>query len=377
MSIPEGFVRPAPRNVSLVLAGALAAVGLLDAEDAQEAARTLRIEAAPRVCVVVVDGLGAENLAARSGHARTLQSWGAQEPITSVCPSTTSAAITALGTAALPGRTAMMGYSLRNPADGTLFSLIKWEGTGLDARSWQKVATLAERLGEGAGGFGVVQPRSYIGSGLSLAALRGAPAIAADTAEERVAAAAKALRSGMKAVYLYWGELDHAGHARGWQSNEWTACLEELDAGMRTLARSVPSGTLIILTADHGMVDVERRWDVADNPRLAEGVSLVAGEERAVQAYTDEPDAVGARWQDVLGEAAWVLTREEAFGEGLFGSETEAGRAVAGDVFAFMTDRFAVADSRVRPNPKAPFMVGVHGSLTSAEMRVPFLMEVA
>ena len=376
---PQDFVFPSQRSLRLAIAASLSAVGLevdLAAEDA-EAAAQLGIEKAPRICFVLVDGLGARNLAERSGHARTLRSWTHREPLTSVVPSTTATAITSATTAAWPGQTAMMGYSLRNPDDGQLFSLIKWEGQGLDPAAWQRVPTLFERLGEQAGQCRVVQPEVYVGSGMSLAALRGVEAIGVGARGDRIAEAARAFRQGASFVYLYWGELDRTGHARGWESEAWTAQLEELDSAMAYLARSLPAGTLIVVTADHGMVDVAERLDVAHEAALDEDVQLVAGEERAVQLYTERPEAVSERWAEILGERAWVLTRDEAVDAGLFGPDCARGAGVAGDVLAFMDARHAVADSRTRPNPSAPFQKGVHGSLTAEEMLVPLIMEVS
>ncbi|MEK8228818.1 alkaline phosphatase family protein [Oerskovia sp. M15] len=53
--------------------------------------------------------------------------------------------------------------------------------------------------------------------------------------------------------------------------------LAELDRELGRLARSLPHGTLLLVTADHGMVDVDRaqRWDVAKNRELDRGVALV------------------------------------------------------------------------------------------------------
>ena len=88
--------------------------------------------------------------------------------------------------------------------------------------------------------------------------------------EDRPALAARALAQGVPLVYLYVGELDHAGHLHGWRSTQWLDQLERLDAAMAELARRVPAGTRIVLTADHGMVDTDadRRVDVTVHPEL-------------------------------------------------------------------------------------------------------------
>ncbi len=377
-ALPASFLAPTERSTRASLSAALDAVGLTTASNGTTSARDramLGLPQAERVCVVLVDGLGELNLAARSGHAANLRSWTHLEPLTTVAPSTTAAAITAVGTGELPGTTAMMSYSLRSPASGRNFSLIKWDDPALEPVRWQKAPTLFEQLGEAANACRLVQPRSYVGSGLTLCALRGAPAAPADTVDDRIAAAARELRRGASAVYLYWGEIDHAGHARGWLSEEWVSELEILDAALGRLARSVPRGTLIVLTADHGMVDVTERLDIGENPSLIRDVDLVSGEERGVHLYTSRPNEVAERWRDVLKEKSHVLTKAQATSSGLFGDMGSKALEVMGDVLVFQTGTLSLIHSRSL-EPNHSFMRGVHGSLTPEEMLVPLIVEM-
>ncbi|MBR5950577.1 MAG: alkaline phosphatase family protein, partial [Actinomycetaceae bacterium] len=153
MIIPDEFHLPSERSVSFALVGALKAAGF-DVPDGSGAGVydfSCDFPKAQRVCFVLVDGLGLRNFEERSGHARTLRSLTALEPLTSVVPSTTASAITSLGTGHLPGQTAMMGYSLRSPLSGRPFSLIQWDEVGLDPQSWQSTPTVFEQLGEQAG----------------------------------------------------------------------------------------------------------------------------------------------------------------------------------------------------------------------------------
>ncbi|MCF2706307.1 alkaline phosphatase family protein [Arcanobacterium haemolyticum] len=377
ITLPFDFVAPTSRSLRAVLSAALDAVNLPthSLRSSYEDRLELGLPEAEKVCVVLVDGLGYENLSVRLGHAPTLRSWDRREPLTSVAPSTTAASITALGTGELPGATAMMSYSLRSPESGENFSLIKWEDPALRPEEWQKAPTLFELMGQdAASNCAVVQPGSYIGSGLSRCALRGVNAISAETPDERVDAAARALRGGARAVYLYWGELDHAGHAHGWQSEEWVDALETLDAGMRRLAHALPRGTLILLTADHGMIDVEERIDVSAIPHLCDGVELVSGEERLLHLYTHNPTDVVHRWREELGDISWVLTKEEAIATGFFGSVSDHARDVMGDVLVAQSARYSLIDMR-QHKARSGFMVGVHGSLTRDEMMIPLIVE--
>ncbi|HWJ84302.1 MAG TPA: alkaline phosphatase family protein, partial [Cellulomonas sp.] len=222
-----------------------------------------------------------------------------------------------------------------------------------------------------------VGPARFAGSGLTQAALRGAAYRSAESLADRVDATVAALRRPGLA-YLYWGDVDKAGHHHGWGSWQWGDALAELDSELARLARSVPRGTTILVTADHGMVDVDlsARWDVASSPELAAGVALVAGEPRALHLHLEggvDPARVQATWTDVLGEHALVMTRDEAVAQGLFGAVDDWVVPVVGDVVAAMTGRATVVDSRTQ-TPASLDLVGVHGSLTAHEMLVPCIV---
>ena len=297
-------------------------------------------DGSPGTVVVLVDGLGLEMLRQRRGHTPTLRRWLAQQDnsdgndgagILTCRPSTTAAALTMLGTSALPGTTGMVGYSVLKPRLGPtlpastaprsdqVLSLITWKGDGVPSpRTWQDIPTIFERLP--AGSAVSIGPARFAGSGLTEAALRGTEHLGADRMEDRPGLAASALRRGTPLVYLYVGELDKTGHRHGWLSAQWLAQLERLDAAMAELVRRVPAGTRLILSADHGMVDTDadHRIDLSAHRELARDVVAVAGEPRLTHLHVADGDAdlaaeVARRYRDVLGErAAWIGTREQA-----------------------------------------------------------------
>ncbi|GCD20737.1 alkaline phosphatase family protein [Cellulomonas algicola] len=343
----------------------------------QPDAGLLGLPRADRVCLVLVDGLGHVNLSERAGHAPFLRGVVREsEPLVSTFPSTTATAIGSLGVGAGPGTTAMLGYTVRDPATGRLGNLVSW--TDLPpAREWQAEPTVFERLTAAGASVTSVGPARFAGSGLTEAALRGATYRVAESLADRVDATLDALRRpGL--TYLYWGDVDKAGHHHGWGSWQWGDALADLDAELGRLARSLPRGTLLVVTADHGMVDVDRtaRWDVATHPVLSADVALVAGEPRASHLHLRpgaDAEAVAERWRGTLGDAAVVVTREAAVDAGWFGPVGERARRVLGDVVVAMTGRATVVDSATQ-SPASLELVGVHGSLTRHEMLVPFLV---
>lgn len=363
------------RSLSGVLPAVADALGVPVADGAARREQ-LGVPATHRICVVLVDGLGYENLTERAGHAPFLRSLlDGATPLSAGYPSTTAASMGSFGTGTSPGRTGLVGYTVRNPGNGRLANMVSWDGLG-PARDWQRERTVFERLVAAGVTVTTVGPAKFMGSGLTEAALRGGGYRAAESLPARVDAALRLLREpGL--VYLYWGEVDKTGHHRGVGSWQWGDQLSALDGELQRLVRQLPRGASVVVTADHGMVDVDpaRRWDVGTTPALAADVALVAGEPRALHVHLEagaEPAVVADRWADVLGDAAVVLTGDEAVAAGLFGPVAEHVRPLVGDLVVATTGRATVVDSRTQTADSLR-LVGVHGSLTPTEVRVPLL----
>ena len=358
--------------ITNVVAGGLASIDpALPGASVQAAASLGMAAGADQLLLILVDGLGYELIQEYAGHTPTLRRMRDDiRSIHTVVPSTTAAAITAFGTGERPGTTNMVGFSVAY--GGGVMNLLAMEG-GPVPTEWQPVPTYFERLAAAGVASAVISPARFAGSGLTGAALRGARHVPAETLDDRVSAALRELRAGTPVVYLYWSEIDHAGHGSGVGSDSWIRALEEFDAGLARLLRSLPAGVRTVMTADHGMINVDASQivDVASTPALRDGVRVVAGETRAVHVHTDEgrADEVEMRWRDVLGESAWIISREEIsalIGEG-------DGASIIGDFLVLARGRGGVVDSRTQ-SASAIAMPGVHGSLTSTEMRIPVVV---
>ena len=330
------------------------------------------------VVLCVIDGLGAIQLRGHAGHARRLAGAMAKKDVlSSVFPSTTAAALTSLLTGSDPGRHGLVGYQVRDPQRGVLINQLSgWEKAGADASAWQAEATVFERAAaQGRPALAVGLPE-YAHSGFSAATLRGADFRAARSAADRMALAlALAEEHDGALVYCYLPEVDKAGHKHGVASAEWVAALEDLDAAMPS---SVPSGVGVLVTADHGMVDVprSRHLIIDEHSPLQSGVAAIAGEPRMLHVYLEDAaraDEIAAWWRSGLEGTADVLTRDQAVQGGLFGAEVtpEAADRV-GDLVVPARGVWALYDGAAE-DQRAQGMVGQHGSLSPEELRVPLL----
>lgn len=344
--------------------------------------RALGLPDVSSAVVVLVDGLGYWNLMMRVGHApylRSLMADGAnRRPISTCTPSTTVAAMSTFGTGTCPGLTCMTGYTQRNPETGELAQLIQFKQS-MAPRDLQRQPTVFERLVERGVRVTSSGLPKFAASPLTEATLRGGEYIANVTPNRRVQAAAQAARTpGL--TYLYIRDADKIGHAYGWDSDKWIGTFERIDAQLALLHRSVPKGTLIVITADHGMVmsDPERRIDVAEHDELSRDVAMIGGEPRAPMLYVDDsadPRDVADRWRAFLGERALVMTREEAIDQGVFGPVDPRAMPMVGDVLAYAVGGVTLVDSRSQ-SEAATCLPSVHGSRTMLEMDIPCLIDV-
>lgn len=344
------------------------------------ASNPLGLGLASRACLLVVDGLGWDLLRSHRSAAPFLADltetgcW-----LTAGFPATTVTSLGSLGTASPPGRHGMLGYQVRVPDTGQLLNGLRWD-KAVDPVGWQPGPTIFERTA--AAGISAIRVAAgaFRQSGLSMAAMRGADYRAADTPGALVASTATALTAERRALaVVYTGDLDATGHVWGCTSQAWRFQLGHVDRLAEQLAGALPAGAALYVTADHGMVDVPpgQRTDVDEVPALRAGVALLGGEGRARHVYAVPGAAadVLAAWRAVLGDGAWVVSREEAVDAGWFGSVDSRAVARIGDVIAAARGRSAVIATQAEPRESA--LVGMHGSLTAAEQRVPLLSCVA
>lgn len=333
-----------------------------------------------RYVVLLVDGLGLDLLEAHPDDAPylwSLLSQPASRPLTAGVPTTTATSLTSLGTGLTPGQHGLVGFTTRIPGTNRLLNALRWDSK-VDPREWQPHPTAFERLERDGIDTTVVSKRSFERSGLTVASQRGARYAGADSAGERIAETAHALRDAPSMVYVYDSDLDSTGHRDGCESEAWRLQLATVDAFALRLRKEIPDDAVLVVTGDHGMVDVppECRVDVDAEPDLLDDVGVFAGEGRLRHLYcrAGATEEVAARWRSRLGADAHVVSREQAIDECWFGPGVSASVlprigdvlvACLGPVAIMSSERFALELS----------LVGLHGSLTRAEMVVPLLVD--
>jgi len=327
------------------------------------------VREARQVVLLVLDGLGWEQLQARRSSAPVLAA-GVGGAITSVAPSTTATALTSLSTGLPPAVHGVVGY--RIAVDGEVLNVLAWRLDGHDAR--QRVPPRAFQpypAFPGADGVPVVSRADYGQTGFSAAHLRGAVLQGWYTPSGLTVEVRRAVAAGAPFVYAYYDGIDRVAHARG-LGEHYDAELATADRLVADVLDALPPGAVLLVTADHGQVEVGPSVEVIPE-ELMNAVTLLSGEGRFRWLHVRDgaADDVAAEARRLFGRLAWVCTRDEIVAEGWLGGEpTPAVAERLGDVALVPFEPTAFLDPADTGELR---LVARHGSLTAAEMLVPLL----
>ncbi|MCW2751399.1 MAG: alkaline phosphatase family protein, partial [Aeromicrobium sp.] len=275
----------------------------------------LSLPEAPRYVVMLVDGLGQTLLEEHGDAAPFLSSLSGVSDVVCGIPSTTVTSLTSLGTGLSAGEHGMVGYTSRVPETGQRLNSLKWDQP-LDPLVWQPYPTVLHQLQSVGISASSVNDAKFADTGLTLCSQRGVPFHGVKSVWERLDVIIEVIESAPRSVtYAYESRLDHTGHGKGCSSPEWREMLTTVDRELADLRAELPSDSVLIVTADHGMLDLPMtdRFDVDKQPGLMDDIDLLAGEARFRHLYTRSGAAedVAARWAEVLGDRAVVRTQAD------------------------------------------------------------------
>jgi hypothetical protein len=192
---------------------------------------------------------------------------------------------------------------------------------------------------------------------------------------EQTVAAVKSGRQ-RKFIYAYWPEFDSLSHQHGVGSPEVRAHFAALDRSLgELLARLAGTDTILVVTADHGFVDVPAAEAIElPSPLAAQLRFPLCGERRIAFCHVQDRNSFIEKARETLGTRADIRPSWELVEEGWFGPGRAHPRFAEriGDVAIVMHGRGTVKD-RV-PGEKPHAFVGDHGGPSEDEMRIPLVM---
>ncbi len=325
---------------------------------------------AEQIVLLVIDGLGEEQLRERVALAPVLAS-GIGGPITSVAPSTTACALTTLVTGKVPAEHGVVGY--RVAVEGDVMNVLQWSLRGADARVSFPPPTFQpfESFPGAPGPVPVVTRHDFGPTGFTAAHLGRLELHRWHTPAGLVTAVRELTAGGAPFVYAYYEGIDKVAHAEG-LGRYYDDELAAVDRLVGDVWRRCPPGAVLVVTADHGQVEVGNSVELI-GPEIMEAVTLISGEGRFRWLHVRPGAAadVAATASALHGDVAWVRTKEQLIADGWLGGVPSAEVASRlGDVALVPFAPTAFLDPADTGELR---LKARHGSLTAAEMYIPLL----
>ena len=224
---------------------------------AQATGRVLEAPAASQALLLFLDGFGYVRVTEAREAGLIPNIAALSEPMLGLTeyPPSTRVGTAALLTGAPPQVNGVDGRSVRSTKVETLFDVAAANGL-------EVVAVEGEALAFNLRGAEVQLSGDRDGNG--------------STDDNVLANAMAVLEAGTPDLFLvHFHGIDDAGHTYGPGTSEEEAVIREVDAAVGELLQSLPSGTLVVIFADHGMHTVEEEGRLGNHGNLVERDMLV------------------------------------------------------------------------------------------------------
>jgi predicted AlkP superfamily pyrophosphatase or phosphodiesterase len=353
-----------------------------------------------RVILILMDALALQRLqrwmADEGGLIwDTLLKNGLLAPLTSITPSTTSAALTTLWTGRSAAEHGILGYEMWLKEYGVVANTIlhspisykddygSLQKAGFSPESFMSLPTLGPHLVAHGVRTYAFQHSSIAHSGLSQMLMRGAEVHSFATPAElwvnlRQLVERRALER--QYIWVYWGEVDYFSHRYGPDDERAEAEFANFSRAMEhiflnRLPQSARKDTLLVLTADHGMLatPADPHYDLRNHPGLTRRLHILPTGENRLALLFMRPGQTEAVQELIrrtwLGQFS-LVDAPYAVEAGLFGP---------GDPHPRLLERcgetIAIAHGQAYWwwHAKENHLLGRHGGLHPEEMLVPFL----
>jgi len=335
-----------------------------------------------RVVLLVIDGLGDKTLSALSPHG--ILSRNRLGRITSVCPTTTASAIPAFVSGMAPLQHGLTGWFTWLRELGTVTAVLpfraRFGGTPLNEEGIDITPILGwqSRFNHFNAPVLALQPEQIADSHFSAASLGGVRRLGFRGFEHCLQLITQQQQETDGFIYAYWSELDRLAHRHGIASVEVSEHLHELELAIADFAHGLDSETLLLVTADHGLLDTDTQHtiDLHQHPQLEQCLNLpLCGEPRFAFCYlhSDKHESFIRYIAQHLSHACEVLSREQMLEMELFGlgrMHKEFHHRI-GDYALVMKENYVIKD--LIGNERAYTQIGMHGGLSEDELYVPLI----
>jgi len=348
------------------------------------------LKGSKNIVFILADGLGYEFLK-RYGKSSVLEK-NIKGKITTVFPSSTSSAIPTIQTALSPQEHGMTGwymfvkelegiiiplpYILRSAKPNKSFSLNK-------VKDIKKVFNISPFFNKIKVKSYFIQKAEIINSGFTEAVGGKAMKLGYKTTKEFFKNVRKAVNSNKqkKYIFAYWSDHDSLCHKYGTSHKKVLKNFRDFDKLFGSFLKSIEgTNTVVIVTADHGQIDVPKSKiiNLENHPKLREALSLpLCGEHRFAYCYVkpSKEKQFKKYIKTKLKYCCNLYKSKDLFKKGLFGAGKPHKEFLnrVGDYILIMKDNYGIYD-HPEYYPKKYYHKGDHGGLSKEEMYIPLIV---
>ena len=333
------------------------------------------------VVLMVFDGMGIEMLK-RNLKADDLLNREIKQHLTSVFPSTTTAAMTAYYSGKSPNEHGWLGWSLYFKEYGrcidTFINTDSYSGEVINAphaghtlMPYQHVLDQIEEATSKTVRTYMIEPDyiNYQGHNTKIGVEN------AQQLFKEVEFLCK--EEGSKFIFCYWPDPDKTMHSMGCYSDETVQKTQEINTLLDQLSHRL-TNTLFIVSADHGLIDVEETTWLNDYPTLTECFLMPPSIEKRAVSFFIKPESktnFKEQFNKFFGNEFLLFTKEEAFEKNIFGLGTSHSKTLdfVGDFLACATGTKVLGYQPMTQHKKFDF-AATHAGLTKEEMLVPLIL---
>ncbi len=383
------MIKPDYENASIVNLMASIMHGLGNHSNHHFALSTLDwacFQRARNIVLLVIDGLGYNYLTDNARHS-TLHKF-LHGRLTTVFPSTTAAAITTFMTGLAPQQHGLTGWFTYFQELGSILTVLPVKPRAdcaapgelnIDASSLYGHVPVFDLLDVDSH---IVTPRNIAYSDYSLAHRGKAGVKPYKNLRECFTFTRDIIKSGpnRKYIYTYWPQFDGMAHEKGVGSKDVADHFRDIDKAFGTFLEDIKgTNTLVIATADHGIIDSGADYciELEHHPELRSMLTMpLSGERRMAYCYVeaDRHAAFTHYLANNLAEQITVYPSKQLLKQHYYGLGPAHPQLHSriGDYALAMNKNYTIMDTL--PNEKHFYHIGTHGGLSEDEMLVPLII---
>ncbi len=347
-----------------------------------------------QVVLLFIDGFGwrfFEKYKTQIGALAEFEKTGIVSKLTSMFPSTTAAHVTCIHSGLPPGESGIYEWFMREPHLERIVAPLLFSLAGdrthtllpIDPNQLYPSKRIYQKLGDLGVKSRVFQPKNISKSTYSRSMLEGADVTGYSRTAKAFSEMSKQVES-KTYTYFYYPDIDSIGHRKGVHSPEFSAAIGAIFTEIQGFYSQLPSNTALIITSDHGMVEVdpERTYYLNEHIPNIEKYLLYGKDQKPLVPAGSCRDLflhVRAEYllelkeilEEFLGGIAEVHLTGDLIREGLFGKVGELFLARVGNLVVL-----PFAGEAVWWHEKGRFeqnFYAAHGGLTREEMEIPFI----